>query len=189
MVEPPLGHAESGRPPAYPPDHSSRNGRDDEAAGSTAVRGKHQALPGNRARSHADADSANATDGNAAAKKSITTRLVQTGGALGTLAALILSYLAWSHPQPAEPLAAELRAVGMDVSRLEEIPYEPVDDVGGGEAGALDILMQDSVIDVQVENRGGSPILVTEIEATILYAELLIACPATRRRSFRSGPI
>ncbi len=97
------------------------------------------------------------------------------------LAALLVALFAWLSPRAASPSAADLKVVSVDVARLQDVqfgsdfsdPDLPDDERTEG------FTVQDSLVDVQLFNSGGSPTLITDIEATFLYAELLIGCPAT----------
>lgn len=94
------------------------------------------------------------------------------------LVALLVAIFAWLGPRAAPPSASDLKVVSVDLAQLREVQFAP--DFNSDlpeDARAEGYTVQDSVVDVQLFNSGGSPVLITEIEAKFVYAELLIACP------------
>lgn len=100
-------------------------------------------------------------------------------GVLLALGALVVAVVAWLRPSAAPASDPDLRAVGIDVTRLEEVTFAPTGAVGGDSPDSITYNVQDSVIDVRVSNRGGSPILITAIIAKFRYSNLLISCFGT----------
>lgn len=103
-----------------------------------------------------------------------------TAGIVGTIlafAALLVAIFAWLKPQAAAPTDARVESIGLEVSRLQNVRFSPTEAVGGDTPESTGYNVQDSVIDVRLSNTGGSPILITAINAEFLYSKLLIACP------------
>lgn len=100
-------------------------------------------------------------------------------GVVLALGALVVAVIAWLRPSAAPASDPDLRTVGIDVTRLEEVTFAPTEAVGGDSPDSIAYNVQDSVIDVRVANRGGSPILITAIIAKFRYSNLLISCFGT----------
>ncbi|MGH3887831.1 MAG: hypothetical protein ACRDSZ_14925 [Pseudonocardiaceae bacterium] len=134
-----------------------------------------------------DADvSADATNPNGASWTAVS-GVVGIIGVVLALGALVVAVVAWLRPSAAPASDPDLRTVGIDVTRLEEVTFAPTDSVGGDSPDSIAYNVQDSVIDVRVANRGGSPILITAIIAKFRYSNLLIACPGTGGPLYAAG--
>lgn len=133
------------------------------------------------------------SDASVEATKSHEARWAPVSGVAGiigvvlALGALVVAVVAWLIPSAAPASDPDLRIVGIDVTRLEEVTFAPTEAVGGDSPDSIAYNVQDSVIDVRVANRGGSPILITAIVANFRYSNLLTSCFGTGGPLYAAG--
>lgn len=94
-------------------------------------------------------------------------------GVVLALGALVVALFAWLSPRSAPPSAGNFKVVSIDVGRMQDIEFEPYAE---DRATTAAYKAQESIIDIQMFNGGGRPLLFKELTVEVLYAKALDDC-------------
>jgi hypothetical protein len=98
------------------------------------------------------------------------------GGLIIGVVTIIIGLIAYVSPRSASPSDPDVSVISRSIERLADVELK-VEDEPGDKASSSALSVQDNVIDVQLQNKGGTPALVTAVEASVSYARKMQLCP------------
>lgn len=89
---------------------------------------------------------------------------------------VVIGLIGYISPRSVPPSSPDLSVISRSIERIADVELRVEgESIGGGSSN--DFSVQDNVIDVQLQNKGGTPALITAAEVSVSYARKMQLCP------------